>query len=237
MGGAIGPDNSSPIKHKRDRQVLDAHVVDELVEGPLQKGAVNGHHGFQTLTGHAGGHGDGVLFGDAHIEILVGAGFFKQVEARARGHRGRNPNHGGVLLAEFDQGLAEDLAVARGLGLTRGVGLARGQIKGRLGVVAHLVGLGIGVALALGGSHMDQDRTFGPVGLLEGAHHLGDVVAIDGADVGEAQLLEHGAHLGNAQALHAFFEVFELGRQLAMQEGQMFDRFFRIALQELNRRA
>ena len=197
VGGAICPDNASPIQNKGDRQILDAHVVDQLVKGPLQEGAVDRHHGLETLTGHAGCHGDGVLFGDANVEILIGQGLLEQVEAGAGGHGGGNAHHCRVLLTELDQGLAKYLAVARRFRFAGGVSLAGCQVEGTLGVVANLIGLRIGVTLALSGGHMHQHGPFSAMGLLKGAHHPGDVMAIDRADVGEAQLLEHGSHLGN----------------------------------------
>jgi len=73
------------------------------------------------------------------------------------------------------------------------------------------------------------------LGGLEGADHGADVVAIDRTHVGEAQLLEHGAHLGHRQAAQALLEVLQLGRQLAVQEGQAADRLLGVALQELHR--
>ena len=177
-----------------------------------------------------------MLFGDANVEILIGQGLLEQVEAGAGGHGGGNAHHCRVLLTELDQGLAKYLAVARRFRFAGGVGLAGCQVEGALGVVSHLIGLRIGVTLALGGGHMHQHGTFSAMGLLKGAHHPGDVMAIDRADVGEAQLLEHGSHLGNRQALHALFESFEFIGQLAVQEGQVLDRLLRIALQELQGR-
>ena len=98
--------------------------MDELVVGALEKGAVNRTNGAQAFTGHASRHGHGMLLSDADIEILLGARLLKEVQTRTRGHGGRDAHHPGILLTEFDKGLAEDLAVARGLGLAGGVGLA-----------------------------------------------------------------------------------------------------------------
>ena len=233
MGRAVGANDAGPIQHKGDRQVLDADVVNQLVVGALQEGAVNSHHGLEPFAGHASRHGDGVLLGDTHIEILRRKSLLQQIQAGAGGHGGGDAHHGGVLFAELHQRLAKHLAVAGRLRLAGGIGLASGQIKGALGVIAHLIGLGVGVALALGGGHMHQHRPLGAVGLFKGAHHAGDVVAIDGADVGEAQLLKHRTHLGHRQTLHALFERLELVGQLAVQEGQVLNRLLGIALQKL----
>ena len=40
---AIGTNNAGSVQNKGDRQLLNAHIVNELVVGPLQEGAVDGH--------------------------------------------------------------------------------------------------------------------------------------------------------------------------------------------------
>ena len=60
--------------------------------------------------------------------------------------------------------------------------------------------------------------------VIELTYKHGDVVAIDRAHVGEAQLLKHGAQLGHRQALHALLEVLQLGGQLTVHERQVLDR-------------
>ena len=92
-------------------------------------------------------------------------------------------------------------------------------------MIAHLIGLGIGIALALLGDHMHQHRAAFSVGRLEGAHHFTDVMAVDRPHVGEAQFLEHGTHLGYREATHAALETVEFRRNLATHEGQMPNAF------------
>ena len=237
MGGAIGPNDASPVQHEGDGQVLDAHVVDQLVVGALQEGAVDRHHGPESFAGHAGGHGDGVLFGDAHVKVLIGEGLLEQIQARAGGHGGGDAHHAGIVFADLHQRLAKHLAPAGRLGLAGGVGLARGQVEGALGVVADLVGLGVGIALALGGGHVHQNRAFVAVGCLKGAHHGSDVMAVDRAHVGEAQLFKNGPQLGHRQPLHALLEGLELGGQLPVQKREMADRLLGVVLDELHRLA
>ena len=103
-------------------------------------------------------------------------------------------------------------------------------------MVAHLVGFGIGIALALGGGHVHEHRPLTAVGGLEGAHHLADVVAIDRADIGETQLLEHRAHLGHGQAPHAVLEALQFHGQFAVQERKVLHRLFGAAGKKLHRR-
>ena len=93
-------------------------------------------------------------------------------------------------------------------------------------MIANLIGLGIGVALALFGDHMHQHRAALTVGRLEGAHHFTDVMAVDRPHVGETQFLEDSTHLRNREATHAPLEAVEFRRDLATHEGQVPNAFF-----------
>ena len=237
VGRTIGANDASAVQNKGDRQVLNADVVDQLVVSALQEGAVDRADRTETFTGHARGHRHRVLFSDADVEILLGTRLLEHVQTGTGGHSRRNTHHPGVLFAELDQSLAKHLAVTGGLRLARGVGLAGGQIEGALGVIAHLVFLGEGIALALGRGHMDQNRALMGVGLLEDLDQPADVMAIDRPHIGEAQLFKDRTQLGNGKPLHALFEVLELGRELAVHERQMLDRLFGVVLKELERAA
>ena len=68
MGRTVGPGESGTIKRKDDRQRLDGTVVYNLIEAPLQEGAVNRDDRDDPLCRHAGGEGDRMFFGDADIE-------------------------------------------------------------------------------------------------------------------------------------------------------------------------
>lgn len=104
-------------------------------------------------------------------------------------------------------------------------------------MVADLIRLSEGVALAFGGGHMHQHRTLMGVGLLEDVDQTCDVMAVDRAHIGETQFLKDRAQLGDGETLHALFEVFELRRQLTVHERQVLDRLFRVVLKELQRTA
>ena len=75
------------------------------------------------------------------------------------------------------------------------------------------------------------------MGLLEHLDHAGDVMTINRAHVGEAQLFKHGTQLGHRQALHALLEVLQLGGQFTVQEGKVLDRLLGVVLQKLQRLA
>jgi hypothetical protein len=72
VGGAVGAHQPGAVDGEGDVEVLQADVVHELVVGALQEGAVDGHDGLEPFAGHAGGEGDGVLLGDADVEVALG---------------------------------------------------------------------------------------------------------------------------------------------------------------------
>jgi hypothetical protein len=52
MCGAVGTDEPGAIEREHHRQVLQRHVMDQLVVTALQEGGVDGHHRLQPLAGH-----------------------------------------------------------------------------------------------------------------------------------------------------------------------------------------
>ena len=70
--GAVCADQARAVQRKDHGQVLQGHVVDELVIRALQEGGVDGDNGFEALAGQPGGQGDGVLLGNAHVEVARG---------------------------------------------------------------------------------------------------------------------------------------------------------------------
>ena len=88
VGGAISPYQPSPVKRKYDGQILQSHVVQQLVVSTLQKGGVDGYNGFKPLARQASGKGYGVLLGYAYIKIALWILLVKLNHARAFAHGG-----------------------------------------------------------------------------------------------------------------------------------------------------
>ena len=141
------------------------------------------------------------------------------------------------MLGDAHQCGAKHLGIAGGLGLGAGLCLAAGQIKAGLGVIAHLVGLGVGIALPLGGGHVDHHGTLTVVGRREGPDHGGDVMPINGTHIGESQLFKDRPHLRHSQTLHALLDATQLGGNLTTQKGEVAHAFLHGITKELDRRA
>ena len=73
----IRTDDAGTVEHEGDRKLLNSHIVDQLVIGPLQEGAVDGNDRPKALAGHSGGQGHGVLLGDSDIDVLIGNGLLE----------------------------------------------------------------------------------------------------------------------------------------------------------------
>ena len=170
-----------------------------LVIAALQEGRIERAERLDAIGGKAGGEGDSMLLGDADVEGAVGKAFGEEVEAGARRHGGGDGDDLVVALGLFDQLLGEHLGVGGRVGLG-GLGLLAGDHV-ELGHGVVLVGgaFGRSVALALLRHDVDEDRAV--VDLLDvpqHRHQVLEIVAVDRADVVEAQLLEQGAAGGHA---------------------------------------
>jgi hypothetical protein len=72
MGRAVGADEAGAVEHEGDRQLLERHVVHDLVEAALQEARVDRADRAQALGRETGGEGHGVLLGDPDIEHASG---------------------------------------------------------------------------------------------------------------------------------------------------------------------
>jgi len=70
--GTVGADQAAAIEREHDRQVLQRDVVDQLVIAALQEGRVDRDHRALPFHREARGERDGVLLGDADVEVAVG---------------------------------------------------------------------------------------------------------------------------------------------------------------------
>ena len=204
MGGAVLAHQAGPVDAEGHIQVLQRHVMDQLVVGALQEGGVDRHHRFAAFAGHAAGQRQGVLLADRHVVVALRETAREIHHAGAFAHGRGDADQARVLLGQVAQPLAEHFLVLGALRFGR-----LGHFHFRLGldlvdrVVAHRVRFRRAEALALGGVDVQQLRPFQVAHGLQGGGQLVDVVAVDGADVVEADRLEQ--HVRADHVLHAFF--------------------------------
>ena len=71
MGGAVGANQAGPVDGEQHRQLLQRHIVDQLVVGTLQEARVDGDHRLLVGDGETGGEGDRMLLGDGYVEVAI----------------------------------------------------------------------------------------------------------------------------------------------------------------------
>jgi len=215
MGGAVGPDQPGAVERKHHGQVLQRHVVDQLVVGPLQEGGVDRHHRPQSFAGQAGGEGDGMLLGDADVVIALGETLVELDHARALAHGRRDRHQLGVGGGHVAQPLPEHLGEG-GLGRRGRLDQADLRVELAGAVIGDRVGLGQLVAVALLGDDVQELRAGLVAQVLERGDQRVEVMAVDRADVVEAELLED-----RARHDHALGVFLEAARQLEQRRRRL----------------
>ena len=227
----VGADQAGAIQGKAHGQALQRHVVHHLVVGALKERRVDGAERLHPFGRHAGGEGDGMLLGDADVEGAIGEALGEKIEPGPRRHRRRHGDDPLIGRGLGGQRLGEDLGVGRRTGWCLGL-LAGDDIELRDAVVLVGALFGRGVALALPGHDMQQDRA--PVvrvpQVAQHRHQVVEVVPVDRADIVEAQLLEQcPAGQQAARELvgaprHLLERTWEAARHLGHQVAQRQER-------------
>ena len=113
MGRAVCADDARAVDGKQNGQVLQGDVVHQLVVGALEEGGINGDDGLHAFASQTAGKGNGVLLGDADIEIAVGKLLFEFDQSAALAHGGGNRRQSGICRRLVAQPLAEYLRIGR----------------------------------------------------------------------------------------------------------------------------
>ncbi len=71
MRRTVRPDHAAAVDREQHVQVLDRHVVHQLVVAALQEGRIDRAHRFGALAGHAGGQRHRMLLGDGDVEVAL----------------------------------------------------------------------------------------------------------------------------------------------------------------------
>ncbi len=85
--------------------------MNHLVVSPLQKGAVDGRHRFETLQCQAGRKGHCMLFTDSHVKKAFRIESGELAQTGALGHRSCNGDYLVVFLSQPHHGLPKDFGV------------------------------------------------------------------------------------------------------------------------------
>ena len=103
VAGAVLADEARAVDREQHRGVVLAHVVDRLVERPLEERRVQRHDRAHAAEGEARGERHRVLLGDADVDEPLGVRRLELRQAGAGRHAGGDPDDPPVGLAELDQ--------------------------------------------------------------------------------------------------------------------------------------
>ena len=158
---------SRRLHREHDGQLLQRDIVDHLIVGALQSGGRDRHERSEPRDRQTRREGDRVLQGAAaHLEATVREAP-RELAETGRAPVGRYDDEARIRGRLLAQPLPQHLAVARAAVLTRGGRLARA------------------------GEDLQELRTAPAFQVAQRRHQGADVVAVQRADVVEAQLLEH----------------------------------------------
>ena len=82
--GPVVADEAGAVHREDDVEVLQADVVDDLVERALQERRVDRADRLDALEREAGGEQHGLLLGDADVEVVLGLGLLERCSGRCR---------------------------------------------------------------------------------------------------------------------------------------------------------
>ena len=190
---AVRADQPGAIEGEADRQVLNRHVMHELVVAALQEGRIDGAERPVAFRRQASGKRHRMLLGNADVEHPLGKDRLHSVQSGPVRHGGGNADDFGVATRFLDQRVGEDTGIGGrvGLGLRLGAG---DDIKRRNAMVLVVGRLGRRIALALLGHHVDEHGSVLHVAnVLQDRQKMVEIVAVDWSDIIEAELLEQGA--------------------------------------------
>ena len=115
MGGSVFAHQSGTVETEDHMQIEQGHIVDDIVEGALGKGAVDIAERQQSVFCHTPREGHRMSFSDAHIEGALRHLLHHDVHRTAAGHSRCDTDDFGIHLGQFQKGVAKHILVFLGL--------------------------------------------------------------------------------------------------------------------------
>ena len=155
----IRADKPRTVDGKAHRQLLDRHVMDNLVVSALQERRVDRRERLVTLRREPCGKRHAMLLSDTHIERPIRELLAEQIEPGPRRHGRRHRDDPIVLPCFLNQAFRKHFRVARRV--RRGLHKVAGHHIELADTVVLILGiLSRRISLALLGHHVNEDRSF-----------------------------------------------------------------------------
>src|ERR1700754_1094741 len=183
--------NAAAIETKLHVQILNADVVNHLIEAALKKRRIDRTDGLESLTRHARSKRDAMLLGNANVKRTFRKLLERFANARAVRHRSRQCDDLRILLHQLAKHIAENSSVGRryGRALQR---LACFQVK-RPGCVPTIVIrfrflFGLRKAFSFCSQRVNDDgAVLDLLGFVESRDERAWIMTVNVADVLESQ--------------------------------------------------
>ena len=227
MRGAVGAGETSTVEHEDHWKVLQADLLENLVERPLQEGAVDIDDRPAAHLGLSRGEGDSVRFTDAHVEESRREFLADLLEFVALAHGRREDRHPLVPPHAVADGGAGRVGVGAGGRLLDGddavvvVALERSRC-----VKEDRVILGWFEAVPLLGQHVEQDRPVLILDQFQVADQVWQRMALDRAEVPHPQRFEE--HAAVERRLQRVLDVHDHPLHLTAHHGHALDNLLRL---------
>ena len=170
---------SRAVKAEHHVQVQQCHIMYDIVECTLCKGAIDIAEGQQSVLGHTAAKGHGVSLGNTHVKRAFGHLFHHDIHRAAAGHRRRYTHNLWVLLSQFQQRVSEYVLIFLWLGrVVIHQALTRIRIKLARRVPGCNVLFGRRITMTLLGVQVQQLRSGHILQLTQYAHQFLHVMTV-----------------------------------------------------------
>ena len=96
VGRAVGAGEPRAVEHERHREVLQRHLLEDLIEGSLQEGAIDVDDRPASRLGLSGGERHRMRLADADVEEPLGEFLANWLEFVPLAHRGGDHRDAGI---------------------------------------------------------------------------------------------------------------------------------------------
>ncbi len=203
---AVATRDAATIETELHIQILNADVMNDLIESALQESRIDGADRLQPFDRQTGSEGHAVLFRDAYVKRPIGKSFERVANAGAVRHGRGQRDDLLVPLHQLAKRFAKYLRVSRRLrcGLNR---LAGFQIEGTGRVPLIVIFFRRRVTFTLGRQRVNDHRAvFDLLCFAQRRDQRAHVVAVNIADVFETQFVyqRSGQDRGRDRVFHRF---------------------------------
>ncbi len=216
VGRTVRANETGTVDRETNWQILDRHVMHDLIVAALQEGRIQRAERFIAVCGEARSKGDSMLFGNADVEGARREKFSKLVQPGAVRHGSGHANDLLVKCGFLHESFGKNAGVARCVRL--GFRLRAGDDIELVDAVIFIGRrFGRSVTLAFLRHNMNEDRTFLVVThVAQNRKQVLERVTVDRADMVEAQFLEQCAaghvtacvgHRAGNGAIHRLAEI------------------------------